>query len=219
MRCTCASFIALTVLLCAPHLPHDSAGRAEAAEWAQASKPGRVLNNRADDVLARARRALGGARPLGAVKTLEVEGTDQREGERVPSPAERFAFRMFWPDEFQIASKWFVHTLHGASFWRRQTGGPAIARLPGMDAIARQSTERDAAILTLTFLLRTTPSLAMRAQYVGMVTLDDVEGETIEFTAPNGFVIRLVLSHDAPSAIISSIRRIEADGSEKVLHG
>jgi hypothetical protein len=183
-----------------------------APKFAVAAQQRTAHGDAAAAVLARARDALGGVARLDAIRTLEVRGTDQRDSERGTLPAEEFRFRALWPENFQITSKWFTHTLNGQAVWFRQTGGPAVHRDATIEATARQSTERDAAILALTFLLKTPPHLKMHARYLGYQSQDGVVGEVVEFATDTGFAMRLILDQGRPSAIVTTVRRIGRDG-------
>ena len=181
----------------------------------------------AERVLRQARASLGGSNSLEAVTTLEIQGVEGRESSgAVPKGAivydsapEPFGFKMRWPDRFQFTRKWFIHTLDGRAFWKQQTGGPPVPDTPEIDATARRSTELNSAYLTLAFLLRTPPWLRWQPKYRGVTKIDGVEGPTIEFVGPSDHGPKVLFDavRHMPLAVVTTARRYEATGGERVV--
>ena len=187
----------------------------------------RTADGEAERVLSQARASLGGSNALDAVSTLEIHGVEERGAPgAVPNGAtvygsapEPFGFKMRWPDRFQVTRGWFIHTLDGRAFWKRQTGGPPVPDTPDLEATARRSTELNSAYLTLAFLLRTPPSLRWEPRYRGVTKIDGLEGPTIEFVGPSGRGPKMVFDavRHLPLAVVTTARRYEATGGERLL--
>ncbi len=204
-------------------------------EWtrplsADASSPrqARSAEGDAERVLELGRASLGGSKALDAVTTLEILGVEERgssgaapKGAIVYDAApEPFGFKMRWPDRFQFTRKWFIHTLDGRAFWKQQTGGPPVPDTPDIDATARRSTELNSAYLTLAFLLRTPPWLRWQPKYRGVTKIDGIEGPTIEFAGPSDHGPKVLFDavRYMPLAVVTTSRRYEATGGERVVN-
>jgi hypothetical protein len=183
--------------------------------------------DRAEAILSAARNSLGGVPALAAVVTFEVEGVEERLATgTVPNGAtvfdsdpEPFGFRTRWPDRFQVTRKWFVHTLNGSEYWKRQTGGPPVPDTPEIDATARRSTELNSAYFALAFLLRAPPSLRWSPRYGGVVKIDGIEGPMVEFVGPSGSGPRMVFDgiRHMPLALVTKAQRYDATGGGRVV--
>jgi|WetSurMetagenome_2_1015567.scaffolds.fasta_scaffold253451_2 hypothetical protein len=192
-----------------------------ASQGRQAPKP----TDRADAILSAARNSVGGVAALAAVVTLDVDAVEERLAtSTVPNGVtvfdadpEPFGFRMRWPDRFQLTRRWFVHTLDGSEYWKRQTGGPPVPDTPDLERTARRSTELNSAYMALAFLLRVPPSLRWSPRDGGVVTVDGIEGPMVEFVGASGSGPRMVFdaARRTPLALVTRARQYDASGSER----
>lgn len=138
---------------------------------------------RAEALLARAAKALGGSPALAAVKSLRLRRHDGR------------IENILFPDRSQVITKrrWgqAISTLDGDRFWTRRADMPA--HLAGAVTGATRSPEevlesarRRIAWDSVKYLLRSPAHYPMEKRYAGRVTFGPASGEAVEFEASDG---------------------------------
>lgn len=190
---------------------------------------------RAEDVLARAREAVGGTARLDRVRTLAVEGRYSASFPGIQAqahgPIEYFVqfpgqFKIVQGSEMSGAEGVFadVRTLDGDGDWVALGVGMKGRNLtPGQDADTPELRARDHQVLmtefarcVLAWLVMVPPGSDVRSTYLGLAQAPDGRAHTLEFTGPSGDRERLfvddksyqplLLTFEAPPPKLASRR-------------
>lgn len=184
---------ALALAVCIAPMSHTRADLSATPEIAGARAQS------AEDLLLRAGNALGGADKLRAIDRLHIATSEWRA--RRPEAALVRTFRLWLPDRFQSHVEGIVtHTLNGRHLAFDRVVPPEAQRN------AEQAIPAMFRRVALMFLLRAPALSAPRLH--GEATIGGLTGTLIEFTAPDGRSLKLLLAPTSahPLALVSSTR-------------
>jgi hypothetical protein len=153
----------------------------------------------AEQLLQRAADALGGAGRLRAIDRLHITAVERQS--LPPKSAWRRAFKLWLPDRFQSKVEGFVtHTLNGGHLTIDREVAPDVRRT------AESATQARFRLMALAFLLRAPGLSAPRVR--GDATVNGLRGTLVEFTAPDGRSLELLLAPTSahPLAIVYPVR-------------
>jgi hypothetical protein len=153
----------------------------------------------AEQLLQRAADALGGAGRLRAIDRLLITAVERQS--LPPTSARGQTFKLWLPDRFQSQTAGLVtHTLNGGHLTIDREVAPDVRRT------AESATQARFRLVALAFLLRA-PGLS-RPRVRGEATVDGLRGTLVEFTAPDGRTLKLLLAPASahPLAIVYPVR-------------
>jgi hypothetical protein len=184
--------------------------------WGRAAAETGPAASRAEEVLAKARAALGGEEKIRSVQGLTVRGKYRRVvGERDTSGEQEIDLLL--PDKFMRTESFVIpgmgtgvsatRALNGAEFWTdgtgRRGGNMLVLRGDGRELTKEELEEahkRQAKMLraemarfVLALLLTQPANFPLQFAYVGEATADDGSAEVLDASGPDGFAARLFI--------------------------
>lgn len=184
--------------------------------WGHATAETRPAASRAEEVLAKARAALGGEEKIRAVRGLSVKGKYRRVvGERDTSGENEIDLLL--PDKYMRTESFVVpgmgtsvsntRAVNGAEYWTdgggRRGGNMIVLRGDGRELTKEELEEahkRQARLMraemarfVLALLLTQPPDFPLQFAYAGEATADDGSAEVLDATGPEGFAARLFI--------------------------
>lgn len=184
--------------------------------WGHTPAETRPAASRAEEVLAKARAALGGEEKLRSVQGLTIKGKYRRViGERDTSGENEIDFLL--PDKFMRTESFVLggfgtsvtntRALNGTEFWTdgggRRGGNMLVLRGDGRELTKEEMEEAqkrqarmmrsEMARLVLALLLTQPADFPLQFAYAGEATADDGSAEVIDATGPDGFAARLFI--------------------------
>ncbi|HWS55576.1 MAG TPA: hypothetical protein VN228_15665 [Pyrinomonadaceae bacterium] len=186
------------------------------AGWGHAAGGAGAATSRAEEVLAKARAAVGGAEKVRGVRGLTIKGKYRRViGERDTSGENEVDLLL--PDKFMRTESFAIpgmgtsvsntRALNGAEFWSdgggRRGGNMIVLRGDGRELTKEELEEAqkrqakmlraEMARLVLALLLTPPDDFPLQFAYVGEATADDGSAEVLDATGPEGFAARLFI--------------------------
>jgi len=184
---------------------------------------GKSARTSADDLIAKAREAIGGEAKLKSIKSLSVNGTYRRNlGDREMSG--EIEFEVLLPDKIRRSETLSpvpsteitrIDVMNGTQIWSdsqsSNTGGMVIIRRPGADtpqgqASADNALRADLARYLLGFLLAGPSSFPLEFSFAGEAEAPDGRADTLDVRGPNGFATRLFLDQKTHRPLMMSYR-------------
>ena len=186
------------------------------AGWGHAPAETKPAAARAEEVLAKARAAVGGEAKIRSVRGLSIKGKYRRViGDRDTSGEGEVDLLL--PDKFMRTESFVVgglgtsvsntRAISGGEFWTdgtgRRGGQMIVLRGDGRELTKEEMEEarkRQAQVMraemarfVLALLLTPQPDFPLQFAYVGEATADDGSAEVIDATGPEGFSARLFI--------------------------
>jgi len=178
----------------------------------------------AEELIAKAREAIGGEAKLKSIKSLSVTGSYRRNlGER--EIGGEIEFEILLPDKIRrvetmspvpSAEITRIDVMNGTQIWSNSQssntgGGMIMIRRPGADtpqgqAIADNALRADLARFLLGLLLAAPSTFPLEFTFAGEAEAPDGRADTLDVSGPNGFAARLFLDQKTHRPLMMSYK-------------
>jgi hypothetical protein len=148
------------------------------------------------NLLAEARRQLGGEQAFDQIRSLQVEYV--RSPAASPAQTTPVGFTIVRPDRFQNRVSASIHTLSGKDFWQSQATSSEVRET------ARRNSVTGLAVWSLVFLLNPLGADGRSTKYAGTQTILGKTGEALEIAGPEGQKLTMLFDRQTRKPLLYS---------------